>query len=32
MKFDEWYPSYIKHGIVERECECVGCKEATFWR
>jgi hypothetical protein len=28
----EWYPPHMKRGIVQRECECVGCKEATFWR
>ena len=32
MRFDEWYPPYMKRGIVQRECECVGCREATFWR
>jgi len=32
MKFDEFYSPYMKRGIVQRECESVGCKEATFWR
>jgi hypothetical protein len=32
MRFDEWYPPYMKRGIVQRECECVDCREATFWR
>lgn len=32
MKFDEWYPPYMKRGIVQRECECIGCRESTFWR
>jgi hypothetical protein len=22
----------MKRGIVQRECECVGCRETTFWR
>jgi hypothetical protein len=22
----------MKRGIVQRECECLGCKQATFWR
>jgi hypothetical protein len=32
MRFDEWYPPYMKRGIVQRECECLGCRESTFWR
>ena len=32
MRFDEWYPPHMKRGIDQRECECVECKEATFWR
>jgi len=32
MRFDEWYLSCMKPGIVQRECECIGCREATFWR
>jgi hypothetical protein len=32
MRFDEWYPPYMQRGIVQRECECVGCRESTFWR
>jgi hypothetical protein len=32
MRFDEWYPAYMKRGYVQRECESIGCREATFWR
>jgi hypothetical protein len=32
MRFDEGYSPYMKRGIVQRECECVGCRESTFWR
>jgi len=32
MKFDEWYPPYMKRGIVQRKCECIGCQQTTFWR
>ncbi len=32
MKFNEWYPPYMKRGIVQRTCECIGCTESTFWR
>jgi hypothetical protein len=32
MIFDEWYPAYMKRGIVQRTCECIGCTESTFWR
>ncbi len=32
MKFDEWYPPYMKRGIVQRKCECTDCRESTFWR
>ena len=32
MRFDEWYPKYIKRGIVQRKCECIGCQNMTFWR
>jgi hypothetical protein len=23
MRFDEWYPPYMKRSIVQRECECI---------
>ena len=23
MRFDEWYPPYMKRGVGQRECECV---------
>lgn len=32
MRFNEWYPPHMKRSIVQRECECVGCRKATFWR
>jgi hypothetical protein len=32
MTFDERYPQYMKRGVGQRECECVGCREFTLWR